>query len=83
MKKNRNESAFMELLRQKNKTPEEVAAALDVSPRAVYYWNAGQREPRLTIKQVQALCRLLDCSVFDLPADFGSVVKIEGDQDRP
>ncbi|MBW4465663.1 MAG: helix-turn-helix transcriptional regulator [Pegethrix bostrychoides GSE-TBD4-15B] len=73
MKRNRNESAFMNFLRQKNKTPEDVAAALEISPRAVYYWTSGTREPRLTVRQIQALCRLLDCSVFDLPPDFGMV----------
>lgn len=73
MKRNRNESVFMQLLREKNKTPEDVAAALDISPRAVYYWTAGKREPRFTVKQIQALCKLLDCGVFDLPTDFGAV----------
>ncbi|MBD2093170.1 helix-turn-helix transcriptional regulator [Microcoleus sp. FACHB-1515] len=63
----------MNLLKDKNKSPEEVAEALGVSPRAVYYWIAGSREPRLTIAQTQALCRLLDCSVYDLPIDFGRI----------
>ena len=55
----------------KRKSPEEVALALGISPRAVYYWIAGKREPRLTIKQVQDLCALLGCSVHELPPDFG------------
>lgn len=61
----------MDLLKKKNKTPEEVASALGVSPRAVYYWIAGSREARLTIAQVQALCELLDCDVRDIPATWG------------
>jgi transcriptional regulator with XRE-family HTH domain len=69
----------MSLLEAKNKTPEEVAEALDVSLRAVYYWVSGEREPRLTIVQVQALCKLLDCSVHDLPAKFGRGDRPGGD----
>lgn len=57
----------------KQKSPEEVAAALGISPRAVYYWIAGTREPRLTIKQVQDLCTLLDCSIHELPPVFGPI----------
>jgi DNA-binding Xre family transcriptional regulator len=64
------ESPFMQLLISKKKTPADVAAALDVNERSVMYWLAGSRKPRLTIAQVQDLCRLLDCSVFDLPVDF-------------
>lgn len=64
------ESPFMQLLIAKKKTPAQVAEALDVKERSVLYWLAGDRTPRLTITQVQKLCRLLDCSVFDLPTDF-------------
>ncbi|BAU09687.1 hypothetical protein_100 [Leptolyngbya sp. NIES-3755] len=71
MKQTRHESEFMSLLRVKDKSPEEVATVLGISPRAVYYWLSGSREPRLTIKQTQALCSLLECSVHDLPVYFG------------
>ena len=64
------ESPFMQLLVSKNKTPADVAVALKVKERSVLYWLSGDRTPRLTIAQVQELCRLLDCSVFDLPVDF-------------
>ena len=60
----------MQLLASKNKTPADVASALNVKERAVLYWLSGDRTPRLTIAQTQDLCRLLDCSVFDLPVDF-------------
>jgi transcriptional regulator with XRE-family HTH domain len=79
MNKNQHPSQFMSLLEAKNKTPEQVAEALDVSLRAVYYWVSGQREPRLTITQVQALCTLLDCSVHDIPRQFGRADIPEGD----
>ncbi len=71
MEENIRTSAFMDLLTAKNKKPEDVANALGVSLRAVFYWIAGTREPRLTIAQIQALCILLDCSVHELPAVFG------------
>ena len=64
------ESPFMQLLISKKKTPAEVAEALSVNERSVMYWLSGDRVPRLTISQVQSLCRLLECSVFDLPVDF-------------
>ena len=64
------ESPFMQLLIEKKKKPIDVANALDVGERAVLYWLSGKRVPRFTIEQMQALCTLLDCSVFDLPVDF-------------
>ncbi|WNZ26694.1 helix-turn-helix transcriptional regulator [Leptolyngbya sp. NK1-12] len=70
----------MNLLRAKNKTPEQVADTLGISPRAVYYWFAGKREPRFTVSQIQALCSLLECSVHELPTNF-SRVEIESDED--
>jgi DNA-binding XRE family transcriptional regulator len=63
-------SEFMQLLREKGKTPEDVAAALGVRVRAVYFWLAGTRSPRLTIEQAQNLCTLLDCSIHDIPRDI-------------
>jgi len=65
-----NDSAFMQLLTEKSKKPEDVAAALGVAPRTVFFWLSGERTPRLTISQVQALCKLLECSVFELPVSF-------------
>lgn len=75
MKKN-IESPFMKLLTAKKKTPADVAAVLGVNERAVFYWLSGEREPRFTVAQIQALCRFLECSVFDLPIDFSRESKI-------
>lgn len=63
-------SPFMKLLKEKSKTPEEVADAVGVKDRTVYYWLSGHRIPRLTIEQTQKLCTLLDCTIFELPTDF-------------
>jgi transcriptional regulator with XRE-family HTH domain len=72
-----DESPFMHLLKDKGKTPEDVASALNVKVRAVYFWLAGERTPRFTIEQVQKLCSLLDCSVHQLPRDFSRNGEIE------
>lgn len=73
MSKKRGTSEFMSLLKEKNKTPEQVAESLGISPRAVYYWMAGKREPRFTISQIQTLCLFLNCSVHELPTNFSRV----------
>jgi DNA-binding Xre family transcriptional regulator len=73
MKKTRHDSPFMDFLEQKGKKPEQLAEAIGVSARAVYYWTAGQREPRLTVKQMQDLCRFLNCSIHELPSEFGPI----------
>jgi transcriptional regulator with XRE-family HTH domain len=73
----------MDFLKLKGKTRDEVAKTLGISERAVYYWASGMREPRLTISQVQALCSLLDCSVFELPSNFGPKQSAEDADDIP
>ena len=64
------DSPLMQLLISKKKTPEELADALGVNVRSVFFWLSGNRKPRFTIAQVQTLCRFLDCSVHELPIDF-------------
>lgn len=71
MSTNRHASPIMSFIQSRNKSMEDVADALGVSVRAVFYWTSGQREPRFTVKQIQALCTLLECSVHELPPDFG------------
>lgn len=68
----RDGSQFMSFLKDKGVTKEQVIDVLAVSERAFFYWTSGQREPRFTVKQIQALCRLCDCSVHDLPVSFGA-----------
>jgi len=61
----------MNFLLEKGKTPEGLANALGRTERSVYYWFSGGREPRFTIREIQLLCRYLDCEVHDLPQNFG------------
>ncbi|MGB7441225.1 MAG: helix-turn-helix transcriptional regulator [Coleofasciculaceae cyanobacterium] len=41
---------------------------LGVTDKTVSNWEAGRFEPRLTISQMQALCRILQCSLDELPS---------------
>ncbi|NJN88515.1 MAG: helix-turn-helix transcriptional regulator [Leptolyngbyaceae cyanobacterium SL_7_1] len=51
-------------------TQEDVADALNVTTRTVINWERGHHEPRLTIRQVKALCTLLRVSLDQIPDDF-------------
>ncbi len=69
MKKNAG-SALMQLLKEKGKTTHELAIALDVNERTVFYWLSGDRVPRFTLFQVRDLCDFFSCSFEELPLDF-------------
>jgi DNA-binding XRE family transcriptional regulator len=49
-------------------TQKQVADAVGVTDQTVSNWEAGRFEPRLTISQMQALCRVLQCSLDELPS---------------
>lgn len=51
-----------------NLTQQQVADELGVTVTTVKNWEAGRFEPRLTISQMQALCRVLQCSLDELPS---------------
>ena len=51
-------------------TQREIGEAAGVQSRAVQDWEAGKHEPKLTAKGFANLCRLLQCSIDDLAADF-------------
>lgn len=52
-------------------TQEDVAKALDVTTRTIINWENGHHEPRLTLRQTKALCRLLQISqIEDMPDVF-------------
>ena len=65
------ESPLKALRRQAELTQEQLARHLGVSTRAVQAWEGGEYPPTLTIPQVKTLCRVLNCSLNDLPDDFG------------
>lgn len=71
MRKYPNESSeLMKLLKEKGKTPAELAEALHVKERTVYNWFAGSREPKFTIQQVKDLCVFLEVELGELPSSF-------------
>lgn len=49
----------------------DIARELKVSAHTVSNWVNGRQKPRLYIWQTQKLCELLDCTVHELPDDFG------------
>jgi transcriptional regulator with XRE-family HTH domain len=70
----REASAFAERLRQqivslrkqRNLSQRDIAQALGITDQTVSNWEQGRSEPRLTIRQVILLCRILNCSLTDL-----------------
>ncbi|NEP02551.1 MAG: helix-turn-helix transcriptional regulator [Symploca sp. SIO2E9] len=58
---------LMKLRKRLGLTQRKVAEAVGVTDQSVSNWEAGRFEPRLTISQMQALCRILQCSLDELP----------------
>lgn len=56
-------------------TQKQVAEALGVTEQTVRNWEQGKAIPRLTIPQTKTLCRLLKCSIEDLPDNLGPETK--------
>jgi DNA-binding XRE family transcriptional regulator len=67
---------LMRLRKRLGLTQKQVADAVGVTDQTVSNWEAGRFEPRLTISQMQALCRVLQCSLDELPS-FSASVKPE------
>lgn len=66
-----NENSWLNKMRKKyGFTQEYVADALGISPRTVLNWENGHHEPKLTIRQTKALCRLFQVSIDEIPDDF-------------
>ncbi len=59
---------LMRLRKRLGLTQKQIADAVDVTDQTVSNWKAGRFEPRLTISQVQALCRVLQCTLDELPS---------------
>ncbi len=58
------------LRQQLGLTQEDIAKTLGVTTRTVISWENGQHEPRLTVRQMKALCRLLNKQIEELPDNF-------------
>jgi transcriptional regulator with XRE-family HTH domain len=57
---------IVSLRKQRNLSQRDIAQALGITDQTVSNWEQGRSEPRLTIRQVVLLCRILDCSLTDL-----------------
>lgn len=66
---------LQQLRKQRGLTQRQIAEALGVTDQTVSNWEAGRFEPKLTIRQTQALCQILECSLQDLPnfSDMGTL----------
>lgn len=63
--------SILVLLRQrKGLTQEDLAKALEVTDHTIRNWEKGRSEPKLTIKQMKVLCRVLGCQLEELPDTF-------------
>ena len=52
--------------KQRSLSQRDIAHTLGITDQTVSNWEQGRNEPRLTIRQVVLLCRILDCSLTDL-----------------
>lgn len=70
---------LVSMRKQLGLTQDDVARALDVTTRTIINWENGHHEPRLTIRQVKKLCRVLQISTVDeLPDNLFGPPQIEG-----
>jgi transcriptional regulator with XRE-family HTH domain len=51
-------------------TQRDVALALNKTVQTISNWETGIYEPKMTPREVKALCRLLQWNLDDMPDDF-------------
>lgn len=66
----RERSPLVPLRERAGLTQEALAQKLGVTDHTVRNWEKGRAEPRLTIRQVKAMCAALKCTLEELPDDF-------------
>ena len=52
-------------------TQRDIALALDKTVQTISNWETGLYEPKMTPREVKALCRLLKWTLEEMPDDFG------------
>lgn len=70
MNETNQRSCLVEMREEYGITQEQLAKELGVTSRTIINWEGGHHEPRLTIRQVKALCRLFKKSIEEIPDDF-------------
>ncbi|HIK27970.1 MAG: helix-turn-helix domain-containing protein [Oscillatoriaceae bacterium SKW80] len=63
-------NSLVELRGKAQVTQKQLADALGVTEHTVRNWEKGRAEAELQIWQVKALCKILRCSLDDLPDRF-------------
>jgi DNA-binding XRE family transcriptional regulator len=61
---------LVELRKRAGVTQKMLAEALEVSDHTIRNWEKGRAEAELQLWQVKALCRILQCSLDELPDRF-------------
>ncbi|ABW32322.1 helix-turn-helix transcriptional regulator [Acaryochloris marina] len=59
---------FLLMRRKQGLTQDDIAEALGISGQSVSNWERGRSIPTLTIDQVKTLCKILDCTLNDIPS---------------
>ncbi|MBD1896594.1 helix-turn-helix domain-containing protein [Trichocoleus sp. DQ-A3] len=54
-------------------TQRDIALALGKTDQTISNWETGMYEPKLTPREMKALCRLLKWTLEELPDEFGSL----------
>lgn len=52
-------------------TQRDIALALDKTVQTISNWETGTYEPKMTPREIKALCRLLKWTLEEMPDDFG------------
>lgn len=71
----------MKLRKLRGIKQKELAEALGVSETTVRNWERGRAIPQLTIPQTKTLCRILQCSLDEIPDRLGP--QEESEQESP
>ena len=65
------ESALRKRREELGLTQRNIALALDKTVQTISNWETGLYEPKMTPREVKALCRLLKWTLEEMPDDFG------------
>jgi transcriptional regulator with XRE-family HTH domain len=63
---------FLLTRRNRGLTQDDVAEALGISGQSVSNWERGRSVPTLTIDQMKVLCKILNCTLDEIPTTEGA-----------
>jgi transcriptional regulator with XRE-family HTH domain len=59
---------FLLTRRNRDLTQDDIAEALGISGQSVSNWERGRSIPTLTIDQMKTLCKILNCTLDEIPS---------------